>query len=196
MLHDDRRIYPNVYTAGRIENLGVISQGGVVYNEPLKRYVYTSWTAYTFEFYESPMPWGPWKRMDAKDFGGYPWTHAKHGGYATTIPSKYISADGRSMWLQANVCPCGGGYPQDDNWAYTFSLRKLRLEPFAPSTPSNGADRKGRPFRHARLLQRREQAAERGRLERREQVGELVGPHLATPVHGERGHVHDGHDVR
>ncbi|GHJ41747.1 hypothetical protein [Streptomyces sp. TS71-3] len=138
VLHDERRVYPNVYTDGRIENLSVLSQGGIVYDKPLNRYVYTSWTEYTFEFYESPTPWGPWKRFDSKDFGGYPWTHAKHGGYAVTVPSKYISGDGRSMWVQSNVCPCGGGI--SDQWAYTFSLRRMHLEPFTPTTPANAPD--------------------------------------------------------
>ncbi|MFI7068088.1 hypothetical protein ACIBL3_44350 [Kribbella sp. NPDC050124] len=137
-LHDDRHIYQNVGTAGRVRNLTTLSQGGVVYNKPLNRYIYTSWTEYTFEFYESPTPWGPWQRFTPKDFGGYPWTHAKHGGYATTIPSKYISADGRNMWLQSNVCPCGGG--MNDRWAYTFSLRKMSLTPSVPTTPDNGLD--------------------------------------------------------
>ncbi|WP_328500606.1 DUF4185 domain-containing protein [Streptomyces sp. NBC_00457] len=140
VLHDDRRIYQNVGTAGRVRDLSVISQGGVVYNKPLGRYLYTSWTEYTYEFYEAPTPWGPWKHFTPKDFGGYPWTHSKHGGYATTIPSKYISADGRSMWLQSNVCPCGGGYPAGDFWAYTFSLRKMSLTPSVPTTPGNGPD--------------------------------------------------------
>ncbi|MGW5433767.1 FG-GAP-like repeat-containing protein [Streptomyces sp. NPDC004059] len=140
VLHDDRHIYQNVYTAGRARNLSVISQGGVVYDIPLNRYIYTSWSEYTFEFYEAPTPWGPWKHFETKDFGGYPWTHTKHGGYATTIPSKYISADGKSVWLQSNVCTCGGGYPDGDNWAYTFSLRQMHLEPYTASSPTNGVD--------------------------------------------------------
>ncbi|MEU6090030.1 hypothetical protein ABZ865_25105 [Streptomyces sp. NPDC047085] len=140
VLHDDHRIYQNVGTAGRARDLSVISQGGVVYDKPLNRYIYTSWTEYTYEFYEAPTPWGPWKHFTPKDFGGYPWTHAKHGGYATTIPSKYISADGKSMWLQSNVCPCGGGYPAGDFWAYTFSLRRMSLTPSVPTTPGNTPD--------------------------------------------------------
>ncbi|MFF4796580.1 FG-GAP-like repeat-containing protein [Streptomyces sp. NPDC001276] len=141
-LHDDRRVYQNVLTPGRARDMTILSQGGVVYNKPLNRYIYTSWTEYTFEFYESPNPWGPWKHFATKDFGGYTWTHTKHGGYATTIPSKYISADGKSMWLQSNVCPCGGGYPYGDHWAYTFSLRKLSLEQRRDTTPGNAADPK------------------------------------------------------
>ncbi|WP_069867397.1 hypothetical protein [Streptomyces malaysiensis] len=140
VLHDDHRVYQNVGTPGRVRDLSVISQGGVVYDKPLKRYIYTSWTEYTYEFYEAPSPWGPWKHCTPKDFGGYPWIHTKHGGYATTIPSKYISADGKSMWLQSNVCPCGGGYPAGDFWAYTFSLRKMSLTPSVPTTPDNTAD--------------------------------------------------------
>lgn len=140
VLHDDRHIYQDVYTEGRARNMTVISQGGIVYNKPLDRYLYTSWTEYTYEFYESPTPWGPWKRVGTKDFGGYPWTHTKHGGYATTIPSKFISDDGRDMWLQSNVCPCGGGYPPDDFYAYTFSVRPLHLEPYVETTPENSAD--------------------------------------------------------
>ncbi|MGC4941929.1 hypothetical protein [Kribbella sp. DT2] len=138
VLHDDRHVYQNVGTPGRARDMTTLSQGGVVYNKPLNRYIYTSWTEYTFEFYESATPWGPWQRFTPKDFGGYPWTHAKHGGYATTIPSKYISADGLSLWLQSNVCPCGGGV--SDRWAYTFSLRRIGLTPSVPSTPGNGLD--------------------------------------------------------
>ncbi|MGN9795659.1 FG-GAP-like repeat-containing protein [Streptomyces sp. OZ13] len=140
VLHDDRHIYQDVFTQNRVRNTTVLGQGGIVHNKPLNRYIYTSWTEYTFEFYEATSPWGPWKHFATKDFGGYPWTHSKHGGYATTIPSKYISADGRSMWLQSNVCPCGGGYPHGDHWAYTFSLRQLRLEPRQDTTPGNAAD--------------------------------------------------------
>ena len=139
-LHDDRRIYQNVGTANRPRDLSMISQGGIVYDKPLNRYIYTSWTEYTYEFYESPTPWGPWQHFTAKDFGGYPWTRTKHGGYATTIPSKYISADGKSMWLQSNVCPCGAGFPPGDYWAYTFSLRRMSLTPSVASTPDNPVD--------------------------------------------------------
>lgn len=141
VLHDDRHIYQDVFTADRVENTTVLGQGGIVYNKALKRYLYTSWTEYTFEFYEAPSPWGPWKHFKTKDFGGYPWNTAdKHGGYATTIPSKYISADGKSMWLQSNVCPCGGGIPEEDFSAYTYSLRAMHLEPYAKTGPGNGPD--------------------------------------------------------
>lgn len=99
----------------------VISQGGVVYNKPLNRYIYTSWSGTsTFEFYEAPKPWGPWNLFLSKDFGAQN-TPTSYGGYATTIPSKFISADGETMWVQSNICiPCGGKFGN-----YSFSLRKF-----------------------------------------------------------------------
>jgi hypothetical protein len=122
VLHDDRRVYKNG-SANGLRNLSVISQGGVVYDKPLKRYIYTSWTEYTFEFYEAPEPWGPWAHFMSKDFGDYPWTNTHNGGYATTIPSKFIGDDGRTMWVQSNVCPCGHAGMAN----YDFTLRKLTL---------------------------------------------------------------------
>ena len=100
----------------------VISQGGVVYDAPLHRYIYSSWTEYTFELYEAPEPWGPWRRFLSKDFGLPPWTAQKHGGYGTTIPSRYISKDGKTMWLQSNTWSSG----VDHN---DFALRKLVVAP-------------------------------------------------------------------
>lgn len=135
VLHDDRHIYPRLYS-GNVRNLTVLSQGGVVYNKPLNRYLYTSWTEYTFEFYESTTPWGPWRQLMTKDFGGYPWTQTKHGGYGTTIPSKFISADGKTMWLQSNVCSCGGGGTS----VYDYSMRRFFLEPAQNVAASNSRD--------------------------------------------------------
>jgi hypothetical protein len=100
----------------------VVSQGGVVYDAPLHRYLYASWTEYTFELYEAPAPWGPWRRFLTKDFGLPPWTAQKHGGYGTTIPSRYISQDGKTMWVQSNTWSSG----VDHN---NFALRKLVVEP-------------------------------------------------------------------
>lgn len=107
VLTDQRRLYAQTYGTNA-SNLSVISQGGVTYLAAQKRYVYTSRTEYTFEFYESPTPWGPWKHFMSKDFGGYPWSPSKYGGYGVTIPSKFVQADGKTMYIQANVCPCVG----------------------------------------------------------------------------------------
>jgi hypothetical protein len=108
-----------------------LGQGGVVYNKPLNRYIYTTWTQFTFQFYEAPKPWGPWNRFLHVDFGHYPWDATSYGGYGTTIPSKFISEDGLTMWVQSNVCPCGNAGVID----YGFSLRKLVVE-LANAIPS------------------------------------------------------------
>jgi hypothetical protein len=121
VLHDDRRLYHDA--TGPLRDISVISQGGVVYDAPLRRYFYTSWTEYSFEFYTAVTPWGPWKLMVSKDFGEYPWTSSRYGGYATTIPSKFISADGTRMWVQSNVCPCANAGVT----VYDFSLRTMSV---------------------------------------------------------------------
>lgn len=72
--------------------------------------------------YEAPKPWGPWKHVLSRDFGG-PWSAHNRGQYGTTIPSKFISADGTRFMLQSNVC-CRGD-------SYTFSLRQVELDPVA-----------------------------------------------------------------
>jgi hypothetical protein len=132
VLEDTRHTYTKPLDASlRFQNAAVINQGGVVYDAPLQRYLYTSWTEYTFEFYEAPQPWGPWKLFYSKDFGVYPWTNYRNGGYATTIPSKFTSPDGTKLWLQANAWPDTGV----DN--YGFSLRELRVTPYAASEASN-----------------------------------------------------------
>ena len=109
----------------------MLSQGGVTYLPRRKRYLYTSWTEYTFEFYESPTPWGPWKQFISKDFSGYPWNTSKYGGYGVTIPSKFVAPDEKQMYVQANVCPCGGG--GIGNSVYNFNLRKFTLTPSDPA---------------------------------------------------------------
>lgn len=142
VLHDDRRVYPAISNNPKNgpTNISVISQGGVLYNPGLDRYLYTSWTEYTFEFYEAPTPWGPWKLFLHKDFGPYPWWGTtpgpKNGGYATTIPSAYVSADGRTMWVQANWFVGNDAGPAN----YDFSLRRLVVTPWQATTPDNPRD--------------------------------------------------------
>ncbi len=129
VLTDERRIYTNRID-GRHNDMTVLSQGSIVYNKPLERYIYTSWTEYTFEFYESPTPYGPWKHFYTKDFGAYPWTNSKFGGYATVVPSKFISEDGKTMYVNANTFV--GGIHK-----YNFSLRKFEVNPYEETTPTN-----------------------------------------------------------
>lgn len=152
VLHDDRTVYPRLRCGGRpgdqkASNVSVISQGGVVYNAALGRYLYTSWTWYTFEFYEAPTPWGPWRLFLHKDFGATPFygpdggpscPGLRVGGYPTTIPSKFISADGRTMWVQTSSWKRWNFACGKPN--YSFGLRKLTVAPFVATTPLNKPD--------------------------------------------------------
>lgn len=131
VLVDDRRQYStddqsDVAEGGEtvgVHGLSVISQGGVTYLPKRDRYLYTSWTEFTFEFYESPTPWGPWTLFLSEDFGEYPWNAERIGGYGTTIPSKFISEDETTMWVQSNVCPCAPA----GTTSYWFGLREMTL---------------------------------------------------------------------
>jgi hypothetical protein len=130
VLTDERLLYTKMLDAnakGCEDNHKPIGQGGVVYDAPLKRYIFASWSCTTHEFYEAPQPWGPWRHFLSTDFGALK-TARNYGQYGTSIPSKFISPDGRTLYLQSNV------------WehSYTFALRKLFLEPYSPASPSNG----------------------------------------------------------
>ena len=128
VLTDNRLLYPVMTGTACPPNQQVIAQGGVTYDEPLQRYIFSSWSCSTHELYEAPQPWGPWKHFGSTDFGPLRLPQNR-GQYGTSIPSKYISADGKTLYLQSNVC-CSGD-------SYTFSLRKLYLEPATPSSPIN-----------------------------------------------------------
>lgn len=136
VLQDDTRVYSKVtpgFPKDRIRDMTTLSQGSVVYNKGLDRYIYCSWTEYTFEFFEAPKPWGPWKKFLSKDFGSYPWFDNKNGGYATIIPSKYISEDGQRMWVNSNSFM--GGINN-----YNFSLRQLYVTPYTGEMANNPKD--------------------------------------------------------
>jgi hypothetical protein len=112
------------------EPMTKIAQGGVFYNRPLDRYIYASWTRFSWEFYEGPEPWGPWRHFYSKNFGVYPWSESKHGGYAPSVSTKYLSADGRTFYVQANTFLSGVR-------RYGFALREMRLEPFSSTSAGN-----------------------------------------------------------
>ena len=126
VLSDSRRVYEYV-TEGMtgIRDMTVLSQGSIVYNKPLNRYIYTSWTEYTYEFYESPTPYGPFKLFAQKDFGCYPWSDAKYGGYGCVVPSKFISGDGLEMYIVSTTFV-------SDTKQYKYAMRKMTV-----SLPSN-----------------------------------------------------------
>jgi hypothetical protein len=50
------------------------------------------WASTRLEFYQAPAPWGPWSLFHAQDFEPQGW-------YNPCIPGKFISADGRTMWV-------------------------------------------------------------------------------------------------
>jgi len=88
----------------------VISQGGVTYDTPLQRYIFASWSCATHELYEATKPWGR-----GSIFFPTIWPVAgdeQSRSVRHQYPSKFISADGKTLYLQSNVC-CGGD-------SYTF----------------------------------------------------------------------------
>ena len=142
VLVDQRRFYPVPAFGMTPADFTCIAQGSVVWNAGLGRYLYSTWSEYTFEFFEAAAPWGPWRHLHSHDFGHFPWHGprsplAKHGGYAPTMPSKFISDDGRELWLQSNwFVPASsrGGR------AYCFGLRRVRFDPGtdAVAAPTSG----------------------------------------------------------
>lgn len=143
VLADTLRRFPDV-RPDKYGNLSVISQGGVLYNAGLQRYIYTSWSDPTFEFYEAPTPWGPWNRFLYHNFGMVDWYRMsdeehtpKNGGYGTSIPSKFVSDDGRLMWVQSNWWTAPYPKPEDN---YNFNLRQLRVTPDRKQRAANRPD--------------------------------------------------------
>lgn len=140
VITDTRRVYTSVLNS-EPHNFSVISQGGVVYDAGLNRYIYTSFSgsatqgSTTHEFYEAAHPWGPWSLLASTDFGEASSWNNHNGGYAATIPSKFISADGTQMWLQSNWY-CSETNPCD----YMYALRNVTIQPFVSTTPSNSVD--------------------------------------------------------
>jgi Domain of unknown function (DUF4185) len=131
VLTDRRLLYHNRLRRAQTDcnaDQRVIGQGGVVFDAPLRRFIFSSWACATHEFFESPAPWGPWRHFLSTDFGNVRSTQ-HYGQYGTSIPSKFISADGKTLYLQSNVW----------TFAYTFALRKLYLQPYASSAPTNEA---------------------------------------------------------
>jgi hypothetical protein len=128
VLTDERELYQTMFGADCPANQKVVAQGGAVYDQPLNRYLMVTWGCATHEFYEAPQPWGPWSLFLSNDFGPLRLTDNR-GQYGTSIPSKFISSDGKTLYLQSNVC-CSGD-------SYTFSLRKVFLDTYTAASPTN-----------------------------------------------------------
>jgi hypothetical protein len=138
VLTDQRRLYQELDGYG-VGGQSVIAQGGITYNAPLDVYLYSSWSEFTSQFYAAQRPWGPWRLFFEQDYGPYPWTGPqaalpKHGGYGTSIPSKFISADGHRMWVQSNwFWTAAARYGH----SYCYALRELRVTPGIAATQNN-----------------------------------------------------------
>ncbi|SDS65933.1 DUF4185 domain-containing protein [Microlunatus soli] len=124
VLHDGRRDIPRSFIDADWQNSSIISQGGVTYDKPLNRYLYTSWSEWEHHFYESPTPWGPWKRLLDHNYTVYDTAPQQYAGYAATVPSKFLSDDGLTVMVQSNRC-CS---LPNAHVAYNFSMRPLALD--------------------------------------------------------------------
>ena len=151
VLTDTRDLYKTIITSGAPASYcpsgnvmpgseTVIAQGGVTYDAPLKRYIFSTWSCATHEFYDAPNPWGPWTHIATGGTNGGQAAASKgfrrprllagnRGQYATTIPSKFISTrrpDRVPAEQRRRTCSRPGQSNQD---GYTFSLRKVFLQP-------------------------------------------------------------------
>jgi hypothetical protein len=62
--------------------------------------------------FEAPEPWGPWSLFYRDDHWG------RLGGYQPIFPAKWMSADGRTMWMVSS-----GSYED-----YNFTIQKIVVE--------------------------------------------------------------------
>jgi hypothetical protein len=77
---------------------------GATYVGPLERHILPQWhftrpeeprrrwRACCLELYQAAAPWGPWTLFHTQQFEPQGW-------YNPSIPSKFISPDGRQIWL-------------------------------------------------------------------------------------------------
>lgn len=135
VLHDDRRVYSRGFAAAPAPGATVIAQGGVLYDRALDRFLYISWAEWVHVLYESPTPWGPWRRAFVKDYTGHNDLGVQYGGYGTSFPSKFVSLDGRTLMLQSNRC-CGIPDPVP---SYSFSMRPVELAVRQPEPAARAA---------------------------------------------------------
>ena len=205
VLQDDRLVYQDTYFSSDPKNMTVISQGSVVYNKPLDRYIYSSWTQNIHLNFMKRRHLGG--RGNAfyreKGSGAYPWTETKNGGYATTIPSKFISPDGKTMYVQSNTFMGGTNN-------YNFSLRKMVVEPYVSSTPTNSKNNdnlavidesttpinKVAHFGNVDYFNNGIKEESEDSLEQRAENSGLVGVYVEQVVQYEHREIYDGEHVQ
>jgi hypothetical protein len=66
------------------------TSGEIIYDAPLRRYVMVQWSGPGLFLHEAPHPWGPWTLVQT-----WPTLDTRF----TSIPNKFISADGKTLWL-------------------------------------------------------------------------------------------------
>lgn len=73
------------------------SSGSVIYNQGLKRYILTNHRGEINKLgiFDAPEPWGPWTTIAYYDN----WGKFKGSGLIYSIPTKWISDDGKTMWM-------------------------------------------------------------------------------------------------
>ena len=80
---------------------GTYASPAVVYDAPLARYLLAAWHGPRLGqlgFFEAPTPWGPWRTLAYyEDWGGFNETAGE--GTGLSLPTKWISADGRTLWV-------------------------------------------------------------------------------------------------
>lgn len=96
---------------------------------PLEQYGYTSHT--TWQLMQSETPWGPYTPFLTQDF-------PNNGFYIPTAPSKWIAADGLSMWLLF-----AGDFSLDTSYSwsdtkYTMYIQQLSLSQAANAVANPG----------------------------------------------------------
>lgn len=69
------------------------------------------------EFWQAPKPWGPWELVHTHDF---PW----HNWYNPCLPTKFMSADGRRMWMLVS----GSDWSQTPERSKFYALHLVPVE--------------------------------------------------------------------
>jgi hypothetical protein len=98
----------------------------VVYIPALKRYLLTTFHKGPGELgiFDAPTPWGPWTTITYEDRWGRMGNEGE--GLTCSFPSKWISADGRTLWCVFSAY--GAGAKQGINAHDKFNLVKVTIE--------------------------------------------------------------------
>ncbi len=82
------------------------------------------WQHSRWQLFSAPAPWGPWTQFFEHDF-------APQGFYNPTIPSRFISDDGRTLWLL--TC---GDFATHAHYALHAAPLTLTIDPAEPGSPA------------------------------------------------------------